>query len=475
MAALIIDRLNDDILLLILSYLEKRDLCALSLTCKHCHMISSPRLWAVLSIDRAFFVSWWHENLVTNAHYVREMAICVDLDSAPTLPDVLFATKNIVSLELFRSALLHDNPRLSMALAGLRELRKLSCDSVEDNMLPTIQNIPSPNLTSLCLGYKGRTHACDDLPSLISVIRSFPRLYALILERFNPATIDIANYPLFTSIQDLTFNVTGLAATDLIYLCPNVTSLRLSLYHPHKTGALESRPRWRGPSPIPRLTLTILHMHARNLIVSLLEQQALRATHVRFPMVWNFTQDGISTTHSRFTRIFDVLKPYSLYLEISATWHGKLFDHTGTLWQEVAAAAPHLRALLWAPPDALVAELAQLPLVCVHLKADPELLERKGDADLLRLRALAAFPRELAEAVPTLRVVGVSDGWGRLEGVRSTRWWRIERGEGDGAARSLVELWREDGERALRLVQNEAFCASDLDGIYSEKCRYVGE
>ncbi|KAH9921213.1 uncharacterized protein BXZ73DRAFT_104501 [Epithele typhae] len=502
-----IDRLNNDVLLIILSYLKKRDLCALSLTRKRFRMVSSPRLWTVLPIDEAFFVSWWHDNLPTNAHYVREIAIHLNFDK---LPDVLFATKNIRSLEITDMSLLHDDPRLSIALAELRELRELSCGSVEDKMLPTIQSIPSPNLTSLCIGYQGHEDVPYNLPPLISAIASFPRLHSLMIEQAsNPTTaVDIARYPPFASIQQLYLNGVTEAATDLVYLCPNLTSLELGFDDLRTEDPHKSRPTWR-PSPIPRLTLTVLRMRAKDPIVSLLEQRAVRATHVRLSMLWWFTRDGISFTKrepaSRLSRVLAVLKPRSLYLEASVAPDAKLSDPTRPLWKEVAAAAPHLRALvlhvessdevdtefdvdsinddteverprmLWMPPDTLAAELARLPLVCVYLKADPRLFDRKPgepDAEHQRLRALAAFPEKLAAAIPTLRVVGVSDGRLKLEGVRYTQWWRVERGNG-GDAPSLVELWREDGERALRLVQHEAFCMSDLDDIYSEKCRYV--
>ncbi|KAH9921179.1 uncharacterized protein BXZ73DRAFT_104466 [Epithele typhae] len=407
-----IDRLDDDVLLIILSYLERRDLCALSLTCKHFHVISSPRIWKILLIDRDFFVSRWHENIGTNAHYVREMVIRVNFDKPPTLADVLFATTNIRSLEVSYLSLLYNDPRLSMALAGLRELRELSCGCVEDKMLQMIQSIPSPNLTSLCLGYEEKSNVCEYLPSLISAIGSFPRLYALILAFLKPTTAtDVTGYPPFTSIRQLTLTWVTEPVTDMIYLCPDVTSLDLGVDYPR---------------------------------------------------------------------------------QISMTWGTKLSDPTGTLWQEVAAGAPRLRALVlhvesfnaddaddegyglpwW---DALVLELARLPLVCLHLKADPELFEWKEDverpelperdAERQRLRAFAAFPGRLAAAIPTLRVVGISDGWRQSKGMRSTRWWRVERGDdhGHGASRWLVELWREDGERALRLAQRRRFTHASSD------------
>ncbi|KAH9921244.1 uncharacterized protein BXZ73DRAFT_104534 [Epithele typhae] len=445
--------LNDDILLIILSYLQKRDI-----------------LWTVISLKRHLPFSWLHENIGTNARYVREMAIYL-IGKAPRLPDVLFATKNIRHLVI--SSLLHhfDDPRFSVALSELFELRKLSCNWAHNKMLPTIQSIPSPNLTSLCLRYEGGRDLFDHLPSLISAIASFPRLYALILNYFRPtAAVDIASYPPFPSIHQLTLHGVTEPATDLVYLCPNVTSLKLGLERPY----------------------------VRESIISLLERHDVHATHVRLSMLWGVKDDGISFAitelASELTRVLAALKPHSLCLEITVTWDTRLFYRTGTLWQMVATAAPHLRALvldvesfdndtedgepqIWTPPDALVAELARLPLVAFHLKADPaQLFERNPEADTgdrLRLRALAAFPGRLAAVISTLRVVGVSDGWRQGEGVRSTRWWRVERGERNGASRWLVELWREDGERALRLVQNEAFCASDLDDIYSEKCRYV--
>ncbi|KAH9907681.1 uncharacterized protein BXZ73DRAFT_110146 [Epithele typhae] len=477
-----IDRLNDDTLLAILSHLKKQDLCALSLTSKHFHAISSPRLWTVISTKRASYVSWLHGNIGTNARYVREMTINVD-EKAPMLPDVLFATKNIHFFVIY--------------LAGLCDLRTFVCGMVEDEMLPTIQGI-SHNLTNLGLSYQYKNFS-DHLTPLISLIRSFPRLHDLILHYIQQAnTIDIANHPPFPSIQRLILTEVTEPATDLVCLCPNVSALKICLFSTFGKGLNkfdESRPKWRLSS-IPQVVLSVPCTEGRDSTVSFLERWAFRATHARLPMLWHFTADGISFTEgeaaSRLTRVLDVLKPHSLHLEISARGRDKRLsdtDRTGTLWQEVAAAAPHLRALvlhvqsfddgerpreLWTPPDALVAELARLPLFGVRLNADTQLLKCKADADhRQRIRALAAFPEKLAAASPTLRVVGVSDGWRKLEGMRSERWWRVERGDGDGGSRSLVELWREDGGRALELVLNEAFCVSDLDEIYLGKCRYV--
>ncbi|KAH9921224.1 uncharacterized protein BXZ73DRAFT_104513 [Epithele typhae] len=455
MALSAIDILNDDILLIILSYLQQRDLCALSLTCKHFHTLSSPGIWKAVSTTWAFFISRSHENIYTNAHYVREIVIYVH-NNAPQVSDILFATKNIRSLNIAYLSLLSDDPRFSRALSRLGELRKLSCHCVDDKMLPTIQSIPSPNLTSLSLGHKG---APVVLPSLISVIRSFPRLYTLIIEVLKiTSAVDITSHPPFASIQQLTLDRVTEPATDLIYLCPNLASLDLGVDYTSQRDPRRSLQRWR-PSPIPRLSLTVLRMQDRDTIVSLLEQRALRAAHVRFAMLWNFTEDGISLRKgegtSRLTRVLDVLKPHSLRLEIAAMSGAEPSGPMGSLWQEVAAVAPHLRALvlfvdslggggtedggwprIWTPPEALEAELALLPFVCVHLELEMDsdlFYQRPGDgSEHPRLRALAAFPGKLAAAIPTLRVVGVSDEWRKLGGLRSTQWWRVERGEDGG-------------------------------------------
>ncbi|KAH9919789.1 uncharacterized protein BXZ73DRAFT_104899 [Epithele typhae] len=139
-----------------------------------------------------------------------------------------------------------------------------------------------------------------------------------------------------------------------------------------------------------------------------------------------------------------------------------------------------------------------------------------------RVEALRPLPLRIVEAVPTLRVLSISSclpgstgfdtrrgrarhegldaevmaelarenaieqRWGptsefvspalrrlrelRMEIPRDERWWWVE---GDGAARTPVEIWREAGERARKLIGHRDFDpATSLDGFYSAKYRY---
>ncbi|KAH9919753.1 uncharacterized protein BXZ73DRAFT_104858 [Epithele typhae] len=138
--------------------------------------------------------------------------------------------------------------------------------------------------------------------------------------------------------------------------------------------------------------------------------------------------------------------------------------------------------------------------------------------EIQRAETLRALPLRLTEAVPSLRVLALSScklgrvfNWGvchdlagpRMiaeigteEGIqrqwgpgseslnapmrkiselgaefpRDERWWWVE---GEGAARTLIEIWREDGERARDLIRRADFDPEkSLDGFYSDKCRY---
>ncbi|KAH9939398.1 uncharacterized protein BXZ73DRAFT_76096 [Epithele typhae] len=58
--------------------------------------------------------------------------------------------------------------------------------------------------------------------------------------------------------------------------------------------------------------------------------------------------------------------------------------------------------------------------------------------------------------------------------MRAQRWWWIERSGGEGLGRpEMVEIWREDGERACEIIEARDFKSdTSLNGFFSEKCVY---
>ncbi|KAH9917112.1 uncharacterized protein BXZ73DRAFT_105590 [Epithele typhae] len=128
------------------------------------------------------------------------------------------------------------------------------------------------------------------------------------------------------------------------------------------------------------------------------------------------------------------------------------------------------------------------------------------ESDVDRLRMLHSLPGQLVDAIPTLRVLGVGTclpalhpdrgkkGWegfnkkdlvdleesearktlremGETNMTREQRWWIVDR---QAAPAKMVEIWREDGERARDMVESEGFDASmSFDEFYSDRCRYM--
>ncbi|KAH9939328.1 uncharacterized protein BXZ73DRAFT_99530 [Epithele typhae] len=84
------------------------------------------------------------------------------------------------------------------------------------------------------------------------------------------------------------------------------------------------------------------------------------------------------------------------------------------------------------------------------------------------------LPRALVDSIPTLRVLKIEikrprEGEGAVR-MRWQRWWWIER---MGERAEMVELWREDGERACELIEDRGFDREkSLDGFLTPKRVY---
>ncbi|KAH9939322.1 uncharacterized protein BXZ73DRAFT_99522 [Epithele typhae] len=187
-------------------------------------------------------------------------------------------------------------------------------------------------------------------------------------------------------------------------------------------------------------------------------------------------------------------------------------------WQAIAAAPLRLRSLDLtigghAPPadhepivpGVLCTALAGLPLVHLAIEERPH-YARAGSpmslaVELGRVRRLLGAPCALVDALPTVRVVqvrgacpalprrakdqevGEQDEAAALAALRGMekedlrrreRWWWAEDALGSaGGERAMVELWREDGERAREIVEGDDFDAkTSFDGFMLPKRIY---
>ncbi|KAH9921209.1 uncharacterized protein BXZ73DRAFT_104497 [Epithele typhae] len=395
----------------------------------------------------------------------------------------------------------------------------MSCRPVSPGVLSIIKSIPSRNLVMLDLWHGFQLP--HDFSPLLSTIEAFPKLSTLALNYFLPGPTPLdTTRPSFSSILHITLRGCSVTSTDLVYLCPNLESLNLSLDHVDRSvaGHMDPRPRW---PKLSRLIVTVGHTtrwgggfttlgaaEVQTVLFKLLERRASPVPHLELAGECELTRDGVTAVDTdasrRLARLLAALQPRALTLPVHAGFHIPDRRLDGRLWTEVARVLPRLRALTlrrvgaddWELPDALPAALAQLQLRCLFVDASP--VDRSGSSryssprmELERVRALDALPSKLLAALPKMRVLGItgtaalpdavvdtSEKWGLEDlrkwrkgyGERNTRWWRVD---GEGAERKLVELWREYGEQAQQLVENaENYRVADLAEIYLDKCRY---
>ncbi|KAH9921232.1 uncharacterized protein BXZ73DRAFT_104521 [Epithele typhae] len=441
-----------------------------------------------------------------------------------TFGNILTATKNlrILNFEVGNTSfILH--PPVTRALAQMHELRYLSCHLVSPGVLSVVKCIPSRNLVLLDLWHEVQWF--HDFSPLLSTLEAFSKLSTLVMNSFLPGQTDLDTAGTsLPSIRHITLKDASVAATNILYLCPNIDTIDFSPNHEQQCmqGHTDIRPRWPKVSHLSvgicRATrwgggvdARLSHADLQTALVELLERRASPVPHLELAGGGlELTRDGVAAvdaaTSRWLARLLAALQPRALTLPVHAAGfnqspHERL---DGWLWIQVARVLPRLRALTlrrvgrdnWVPPDTPPAALAELPLRCLFIDASPVLPSesrrlRSPCVELERVRALDALPAKLLAALTEMRVLGItgtaalpdaavdtSEKWGlkdlgewrREHGEHNTPWWRVD---GEGAERKLVELWREYGERAQQLVENaEEYRVADLAEIYLDKCRY---
>ncbi|KAH9939395.1 uncharacterized protein BXZ73DRAFT_99599 [Epithele typhae] len=193
----------------------------------------------------------------------------------------------------------------------------------------------------------------------------------------------------------------------------------------------------------------------------------------------------LSTNEAALAQVAARLR--SLHLEVH---HSAYLSHVAP-WDTLMTALPNVLA---------AAPLVHLTLILVPRGHKVGVAVPNSCHELARVRAAREIPRRLAEAIETLRVLQVGDAmpdttrlpphqvergdhkgemeeWERcvqemaaMEVVRRRRWWWIEREDGNAV---MTEIWREDGERARDLVEDDGFDrATGLDGFFTSNCVY---
>ncbi|KAH9921242.1 uncharacterized protein BXZ73DRAFT_104532 [Epithele typhae] len=536
MSSSIVNRLNEDILLAVLSYLPGHDAVQLAYTCKFMYALSCPSCSVTISYEEQYKLHRTAEAICRPGSSCATYLRGLDLDlmsnkdeNIKDVADILRTAKNLRSLSL-SYVFQHSwtgHPSIVRALTRMKDLRALSYSPVLlDDVLPMVQSIPSSNLADLSLRFDVNWR--HEFPPLVSVLKSFPKLVTLTLCSFvpRPTSLDSiqASASSFPSIRHIALKAVSIAATDILYFCPNLDTIELSQDHEthNMQGHTDPRPRW--PKVSRRLTvafhdatrwgtgvIALEFDELQTILVELLERRASPVPHLELAAgEWEFTRDGVTAvdaaTSRRLTRLLAALQPRALTLPVHAGFQSTDNKLDGRMWTEVARVLPRLRALTlrrvgrdyWKLPETLPAALARLPLRCLFIDASP-MNPSNGRRhspgppykELERVQRLDALPAKLLAALSKMRVLGITGTaalpdaamdntqqwiledlaeWREEHGERNTRWWRVD---GQGAERKLVELWREYGEQAQRLVEDaEKYRVADLDAVYMDKCRY---
>ncbi|KAH9921233.1 uncharacterized protein BXZ73DRAFT_104522 [Epithele typhae] len=452
MSTSIIHRLNEDTLLAVLSYLASHDAVQLARSCKFMYALPCPSFSVKISHLEQYKLRRTAEAICRPGYSCATYLYNLDLalmsnqeDNIKAVADILGTARNLHRLRLcyvFQQGWM-EYPSIVHALTQLKDLRTLN---------------------------------------------------------YSPVFLD---------------DNVSVAATDILYLFPNLDSLELSPSHERHPmqGHTDPRPRWLkvsgrltvaiyGPTRWVSGVVALESAQLQTILVELLERRASPVPRFELAGEWEFTRDGVTgvdaATSRRLTRLLVALQP--LTLPVHAGFQSTDNKLDGRIWEVLVSpsAAELVNPITQArvPRETLPAALARLPLRCLFIDASPvnPPAGRPGlpFKELERVQALDALPAKLLAALPKMRVIGIMGmaalpdaamdsthfewiledlaEWRKEHGERNTRWWRVD---GEGAERKLVELWREYGEQAQRIIEDsERYRVADLDAIYLDKCRY---
>ncbi|KAH9939324.1 uncharacterized protein BXZ73DRAFT_76037 [Epithele typhae] len=412
------------------------------------------------------------------------------------------------------------DPRLLAAITTMPKLTSLDL-SLDPTLFSHLSNFPADTvIETLVLVFSSPTDGIGRVTfsAFVTTLARFPRLRDLnvgfldfILHGpVNPiAPPGLAPLP---SLASLSLGVYSTVALPLCPLCPRLSSLRCQRGQldlsalPSDLGPYTG-PRWppiRSLSlSLPRGAPLLSHWSVAHRVASGSAGVA-RVAIERWPAdarTLDAVPDAAESTGLPY--LLAAMKPVALVLDVAPCTAGA---HTPTLrsertWQAIAAAPRRLRSLDLtigghAPPDGheplvpdvLCTALAGLPLVHLAIEERPHSniagFPVSHAAELARIQRLLRTPRALVEALPTVRVLQVRGACPAVlprtaevreqdegeaaalaelrriqeEVQRRERWWWAEDVLGAaGAERTLVELWREDGERAREIVEGDDF------------------
>ncbi|KAH9939400.1 uncharacterized protein BXZ73DRAFT_76098 [Epithele typhae] len=502
--------LDDDVLLCIFAYLDTEDAFRIAFTAKRPYILALPYSLADVNLTSALTgrTDGPLSRLPVDS-VLRRLAYAEWMIKHVTT--VLPACLRSLAIPDFHHYRTH-SPDLINRLADFTQLRTLVLSSILT--MPT-DNTPLPDLPPLALAH-----------TLHSLDLAFPSKW--VIEHREHVAHIVARLQAFPALRTLCLRSNSMVTpqeTSALLLPPS-SPARATLPNIHNLTILRWSPQPVPECPhVEELTLDPGELHSQS--IAGLQWPSIRSLTILYHGEYDWpTRRGASCIKRELPGLATLLFSCTLFwfLDLSDIQTGRTPEPGRFTDNETALArvAARLRSLhidvhhsnlvkdaSWGTfVSAIPQVLAAAPLVHLTLVLVPR--DHKSDAvvrsnwaadELARVRAAREIPRRLAEAIATLRVLQVGDAmphtawlpplqvrryygdkyddkyddkseeeeWERcvqemaaMEAVRRRRWWWIERRDSSAV---MTEIWREDGERARDLVEEDGFDrATGLDG-----------
>ncbi|KAH9919782.1 uncharacterized protein BXZ73DRAFT_104889 [Epithele typhae] len=522
--------LNEDVLLAIFSLLGPNDALAASSTSRFAYRLAIPRAYTELRWSRDYDVD---ENDASEAHALQlRMQEPAPLTQTPRVRHLRhFTLDHFVEAEVpFLRRLLSQafnlrtifiqqfqyfidiDPPLIQAFGAMHNLENARLIDVGPETIAALPTMfSSPAFTTLELDfdelYYGDPNTID-LDVFVSTLAAMPNLH----------TLTIISYTI---------------PPGIVSLCPNITTLSLLLY---KQGARDTAPVIFSISDEDRWPATLRELQfPKPVLIS--TNTSRRIGHIDLLALGVNSPISGTEVFGGFLPLLAAVRPTGLELQTKPNMADAgrvwaiVFSPESRL-RSLEVVVKEGECDVGAYMDPLLTALRSTSLISVSLhfpprerRCHPSSIAEVEDwraAEVRRVEALRSLPMRLIEAIPSLRLVALSAcapassgfdtgqararckdldpalraelaresdverRWGptgefvnpalrrlrelQKEIPRDWRWWWVK---GEGAARTPVEIWREDGERAEGLVERADFDATKtFDGFYSARCRY---
>ncbi|RPD72360.1 hypothetical protein L226DRAFT_511835 [Lentinus tigrinus ALCF2SS1-7] len=463
--------LNDDVLLSIVANLHGQDALNVSLTAKRAYALAGHRIPSHIRCSSPLQLRRLHAYLLSTLPngapriaFLEQFVIdastfetpdrdptyyASDFSQAHLIGDILLQAQNLreLSVERCQPYFAHD-PRIGEAVRSLDNLVNVRLSTIADSTLTIFDPSRSHHIARLTLFYSDLEeyvpveNGSMSLPPLVSLLSSCPHLRTVILSNFTPKTglsrDETLSLPSFPSIQDLRLCGSSGPSLDLVELCPNLSTLVVSLarasdVEPDVDVELIVSKGSKWP-PLRRLIISqyedVLSFYERLNTVNQLQISDL--------LHFNLNPDSAlpavdSLPH--FLAFLHNTSPVGLFMCMRGCMET---DVQRALWNDIPRVVPRLRSLelQLRPPsdnddldyyswlDKLTVALPSLPLVCLRVLVFPEEdspdmwykaeewesgLRRLGERAASRLQKLAELPNQLVRSLPSLRYLALGD------------------------------------------------------------------